>query len=574
MQPLKVGVYLRVSTDDQVNVYEGSLESQKYRANEFVRFKNTQAQGTWGEIVDYYIEEGESAGTTNRPQYQRLMADIQRGRVNMILVTDLSRLSRNLLDFCHLINELEEHKASYLSMKEQFDTSTPIGRMMVYIIIALGQFERETTSERVSINFHTRALKGLVNGGPTLLGFDRNPEKPGMLTVNSEEAEKVHAIFQTFLEEGSRSKTVSRLHEKKIFPKSNPEGLEEKGLRKWTVQSLRSILANQSYVGLRTVNKKYKGEDPSHLKPWQQYSVVKASWPGLVDESLFLDAQCLLEEAASLERTRIGKSAKRVYLLTGLLRCGETGLPLVGQAGHSSSGIVHRYYHYVRRPKGLSEVRPRLNADDLEEKVIHEFWEALKSQGYFQDLEETLKSRMEASSRTAQAENIRLRDALHSVNERITTIWVNQGRSHWSDDALRLASEELDRLAKERRALEAQISVLDLKKFSPEAAREQALFIENRIRWCMQGWQKASAALRKRMLRRVIKEIVVTKDEIHLTLWTSLEEQQKSIQDLDGNTDSGNENLLKFRRRSRPEPDHNSSIQSSGKVKNGSGERT
>lgn len=184
MQPLRIGVYLRVSTDDQVNVFEGSLESQKYRTDEFVRFKNSQSREPWGEIVDYYVEEGVSAGTTNRPEYQRLMADIRKGRVNMILVSDLTRLSRNLLDFCNLINELEKHKASYLSMKEQFDTSTPIGRMIVYIIIALGQFERETTSERVSINCHTRAVKGFLNGGPAPLGYDKHPENKSVLIVN------------------------------------------------------------------------------------------------------------------------------------------------------------------------------------------------------------------------------------------------------------------------------------------------------------------------------------------------------------------------------------------------------
>src|SRR5690606_21142524 len=97
--------------------------------------------------------------------YQKIMSDVRQGKINLILVSDLTRHFRNLLDFCTLINEIEQHHASYLSMKEQFDTSTPIGRMIVYIIIALGQFEREQTSERVSINCHSRALRGLRNGG-------------------------------------------------------------------------------------------------------------------------------------------------------------------------------------------------------------------------------------------------------------------------------------------------------------------------------------------------------------------------------------------------------------------------
>ena len=350
MKPLKIGAYIRVSTEDQVNVFEGSLDSQKHRIDEFVEYKNRQQRG-WGDLVEYYIEEGVSAGTTNRPMYQKIISDVRKGKVNLILVSDLTRLSRNLLDFCTLINELEANKASYLSMKEQFDTSTPIGRMMVYIIIALGQFEREQTSERVAVNCHSRAMRGLLNGGPAPLGYDKHPEKPGLLLINEREAAIVNRIFQTFLEEGSRAKTIQHLHAMGIRPKRTSKRSQTKAAPDWTVQSIGSFLQNAAYVGCREVNKLYKDEDESYLKPWQKYQMVKAAWPAIVDEKIFFDAQQLLEEASLRERTRLGKGEKRIFLLTGLITCGETGMPLVGQAGHSSSGSVHRYYHYPRKPK-------------------------------------------------------------------------------------------------------------------------------------------------------------------------------------------------------------------------------
>ena len=573
MKPLKIGAYIRVSTEDQVNVFEGSLDSQKHRIDEFVEYKNRQQRG-WGDLVEYYIEEGVSAGTTNRPMYQKIMSDVRKGKVNLILVSDLTRLSRNLLDFCTLINELEANKASYLSMKEQFDTSTPIGRMMVYIIIALGQFEREQTSERVAVNCHSRAMRGLLNGGPAPLGYDKHPEKPGLLLMNEREAAIVNRIFQTFLEEGSRAKTIQHLHAIGIRPKRTSKWSQTKAAPDWTVQSIGSFLQNAAYVGCREVNKLYKDEDDSYLKPWQKYQMVKAAWPAIVDEKIFFDAQQLLEEASLKERTRLGKGEKRIFLLTGLITCGETGFPLVGQAGHGSSGTVHRYYHYPRRPKGIENVRPRLNADELEEKVLKEFKNALVEKGYFTNLEKTFFKHTQAKAQGTVSEFERVQKELAQTSERIAAIWANQGRMQLSEQALRLASDEMNRLATQKSELEKYMARLNPSELRPKAYKEQALFVENQIRWCMQGWSKATPSVRKRLLRRTIKEIAITRAEMHITFWVSTEERDDAILPGDRGDSKGARNLIKLRRLSPPGVNRNLSIGSSGNVGNGSERQT
>ena len=569
MKPLKIGVYRRVSTEDQVNVFEGSLDSQKFRIDEFVKFKNSQAGGLWGEIIDYYDEEGVSAGTTNRPEYQRLMSDIRNGRVNMILVSDLTRLSRNLLDFCGLIDELEKYKASYLSMKEQFDTSTPIGRMIVFIVIALGQFERETTSERVAVNCHTRAIKGFLNGGPAPLGYDKDSEKKGLLVINEVEAQIVRDIFNIFLEEGSRSKTITRLHEKNIFPKRTSQKSKEKSQAQWTVQTLGSILSSVSYIGLREVNKMYKDEPEEHLKPWQRYQMVKAAWPAIIEEQVFYDAQALLEEASANERARLQKGVKRAFLLTGLLTCGELGLPLLGQTGKGRSGVTHRYYHYSRTPKGAKIVRPRLHADDLEEIVVRELKAALTTEGYFSDLAADIRKLGNAQNDGARSERKRLETESAEIQNRISAVWSNQSKMQLSEDALRLASEELNRLAKTKTDLDAQIKKLGPVDSSDSAPELKALFVENQVKMCMQGWSKATPAIKKRLLRRTIKEIIVTRDELFITFWTSAMEQNNAI-GFEGTGESGEgENIIPIRRRSASGRDHNLSINGSGDVRIG-----
>ncbi len=573
MRQLKIGAYIRVSTEDQVKVFEGSLESQKHRIKEFVDYKNRQDKD-WGKIVEYYVEEGVSAGTTNRPMYQKIMSDVRKGKVNLILVSDLTRLSRNLLDFCNLINELEKHKASYLSMKEQFDTSTPIGRMLVYIIIVLGQFEREQTSERVSVNCHSRAVRGLLNGGPAPLGYDKHPEKPGLLIINESEAKMVNTIFQTFLSEGSRAKTIDKLHAIGIRPKRTSQKAVARGPKDWTVQSIGTLLQNITYIGKREVNKVYKDEDPSHLKPWQKYQTVNASWSPIVDEKIFFESQQLLIEASEKERTRISNGEKRVFLLTGLLTCGETGLPLVGQAGHSSNGTIHRYYHFVRRPKDLQNIRPRLNADELEEKLIEGFKTALNTAGYFQDFEKLLKTQAESKVKDVTGEVTRAKKELSEVSERISLIWANQGRMQLSEDALRLASEEMNKLAKQKADLEKYLGQLNPNEIEPESYKDQALYVENQMRLCMQGWAKATPAVRKRLLRRTVKEIVVTRTEMKIIFWLGIEKDF----DENGNPiefgSEGLKNVKSLRRVSHQALDRNLSIKSSGNVGNGRGRGT
>ena len=193
----KIGLYIRVSTDEAALRHEGSLDNQRHRLVAFVDMKNMHEAG-WGKVVEAYIDDGYSAKDTNRPAFQRMMRDVRKGKINMIFVTDLSRLSRSIKDFCFLLDDLKKASARFLSIKEQFDTTTAAGEMMIFNLINLAQFERKQTSERVTANFHARALRGLSNGGYPALGYDSHPEKKGHLVVNESEAYQVHRIFQIF----------------------------------------------------------------------------------------------------------------------------------------------------------------------------------------------------------------------------------------------------------------------------------------------------------------------------------------------------------------------------------------
>ena len=113
----KIGIYVRVSTEEQAQVADGSIESQQHRIKSFIDIKIHQDK-TWGKVIETYIDDGYSAGSTNRPAYQRMIRDLKTAKITLILVADLSRLSRNLADFCDFYKEMEKYKTNFLSIKE------------------------------------------------------------------------------------------------------------------------------------------------------------------------------------------------------------------------------------------------------------------------------------------------------------------------------------------------------------------------------------------------------------------------------------------------------------------------
>ena len=198
----RIGLYLRVSTEEQARIQDGSLVSQRRRLEEYVEGQNRR-DSNWGVIVDVYCEEGKSAKDMNRPEFQRLMQDIRTNRIDLVLTTELSRLSRSIKDFCEVWDIFKKSNASFITLRENFDTTTAAGEMMVFNIMNLAQFERKQTSERVTMNFHSRAMRGLRNGATPVLGYSIDHDNKSRLVVNKEDAKLVKAIFETFLEAGT-----------------------------------------------------------------------------------------------------------------------------------------------------------------------------------------------------------------------------------------------------------------------------------------------------------------------------------------------------------------------------------
>ncbi len=512
----RLGIYIRVSTDEQAQVVEGSLDSQQHRIKSFISMRDAQEPG-WGKAVDTYIDidDGYSAGDTKRPAYQRLMKDIAAGKIDLILVTDLSRLSRNILDFCLLLEYLKKFNAKFLSIKDQFDTSTSVGEMMIFNMINLAQFERRQVSERVSQNFHARAQRGLRSGAPAILGYDVDQENKATLVVNREEATRVQKIFEIFLEEGSSGKTIHRLQELKIKPKVNEarkDRLVKQGM--WTRQTLLNLLSNSSYVGLREVNKKNKSKDQEKLKSFERYQIVKASWPAIIDKDTFDKVQEFIEQAHLAQSQRLANKETRVFFASSILKCPECSDPYFGTASHGKR-LVHRYYSH-RKLTGVPitcKIK-RIPADALEQDILRYVEIILRRDGYLDGLEMNLEkatyskiSNYVERLKFLKGEERRLDGAIGKTFE--------LHRSSSEDQAgLDLVRQELSRLSQEKKSVALEVQELETFIESQPAPREVRQRIEAGMVEFQILWKKSTGAQKKRLLVTLFESIFVYAEEL------------------------------------------------------------
>jgi len=192
------GLYLRVSTEMQAIIKEGSLDTQQSTLTKYTEIKTSNSDEEWY-VKETYREEGKSGKNTDRPEYQRMLKDINNGKIDVLLCTKIDRVHRSLVDFYKLHELLEAHNVTFVSLSENWDTSTPMGRFGLKLTLAVAELEREQTSQRTKEKMRWRAEQGLKNGGQ-VIGYDIDPEDKGVLKVNPEEAKIVRLIFETYRE--------------------------------------------------------------------------------------------------------------------------------------------------------------------------------------------------------------------------------------------------------------------------------------------------------------------------------------------------------------------------------------
>ena len=207
MPTVRCAVYTRKSTEEGLEQEFNSLDAQRESAEAYIASQKGEG---WQCLPGHYDDGGYTGGNMERPALKRLLADIKDGKVDCIVVYKVDRLSRSLLDFVKIMETLEKHKVSFVSVTQQFNTTSSMGRLTLNILLSFAQFEREIISERTRDKVHAARRKGKWTGGRPVLGYDVDP-KGGKLIVNADEAARVRAIFELYLERQSLAATVKEL---------------------------------------------------------------------------------------------------------------------------------------------------------------------------------------------------------------------------------------------------------------------------------------------------------------------------------------------------------------------------
>jgi DNA invertase Pin-like site-specific DNA recombinase len=243
---LRCAVYTRKSTDEGLDKEFNTLDAQREACEAYIA--SQRAEG-WVLVRDRYDDGGFSGGTLERPALKRLLADIEQGLVDVIVVYKIDRLSRALMDFAKLVETMEAHGVTFVSVTQSFNTTTSMGRLTLNILLSFAQFEREVIGERIRDKFAASRARGMWMGGKVPLGYDVANRK---LVVNEAEAARVRRVFELFVETGSGVETVRRLQ---------AEGVTAKSGRPLDKGDVYKILNLRTYIGEVThKGNVYRGE--------------------------------------------------------------------------------------------------------------------------------------------------------------------------------------------------------------------------------------------------------------------------------------------------------------------------
>src|SRR5713226_6476544 len=213
VRPIRCAIYTRVSTDHGLDQEFNSLDAQYDAASAYIK---SQAHAGWTLIRSRYDDGGYSGGSTDRPDLQKLLDDIRARKVDVIVVYKVDRLTRSLADFAKLVELFDAHGVSFVSVTQQFNTTTSMGRLTLNVLLSFAQFEREVTSERIRDKIAASKRKGLWVGGMAPLGYETKDRK---IIVIEEEAERVRLIYRRYLELGSVNRPMAALRKRRIVTK-------------------------------------------------------------------------------------------------------------------------------------------------------------------------------------------------------------------------------------------------------------------------------------------------------------------------------------------------------------------
>jgi DNA invertase Pin-like site-specific DNA recombinase len=369
----RCAVYCRVSTDERLDQSFNSIDAQREAGQAFISAQ--RAEG-WIPVVDDYDDGGFSGGNMERPALKRLLADIDAGKIDIVVVYKIDRLTRSLADFAKMVELFDQRGVSFSAVTQQINSATSMGRLMLNILLSFAQFEREVTGERIRDKIAASKAKGIWMGGVPPLGYDVGNRQ---LIPNPQEVPIVGTLFRRFVELRSTTELARELNRQGITTKAwtNSKGVFRPG-RPITKQNLYKTLRNPIYLGVI----RHKGKN----HPGQHEAII--------DQALWEQVQAILAEESSARAAMTVTKHKTDALLRGLLFA-PNGDRMLPTATRKSGGKVYRYYLPSADKKFGRGANPFgiVPADQIEGLVLEQVKAALQGPEVIQAVWDEVKQR-------------------------------------------------------------------------------------------------------------------------------------------------------------------------------------
>ena len=532
--------YIRVSTEMQTE--RDSLTNQEEIIANFARSSNTEHK--------IYKDAGISAKDRDRPAFQEMLDDIKKGKIASVVVTKLDRITRSLKDLIFLKDFFEEHSVSFISITQNLDTSTPMGRFSFYVLGLVAELEREMTAERVAEDMKGRAKRKKWNGGVVPYGFTsqirfyrewlkREAEKqikdsngrplievirsleqdpkmrneaiafaqkmlpePKILSIDLNEAQTVKTIYQHYLRYKSFRRVVHSL---------NSRGIRTREGKPWAATSIHRILENPLYYGALTYNKRRGIGKTSKPRPKEEHILVEGVFAPIISKDQFLEVQKII-----MEQRKIPPSSKHSqYLLTGLLECQLCGTKMYGYtyADSRKKGRVYQYYRCNGHISKGSAVCPgnTVDAKVIEGIILQELKSLSTNAGRLEKRAEDFKFRFDKEINP-------LLDQQKSIEQSLSKLGKRSQRLIDLYEEELIDKEEFVKqkgsLNSERKFLEEELVEVNQKIFSNDLANFDLQTTLSSIRNLADVFEELDLQERKELLRTVTSKIEVGKHHL------------------------------------------------------------
>lgn len=525
MTNFKIAFYIRCSTEEQglhANP-EGTIKNQEQRLRYEVDAKNRAFK--FGKVVSVFVEDGVSAKDTKRPALQRMLKAIELGEINLVMVTEYSRLSRNMRDFSAMWELFKSYKCSVISLRENFDTSTAAGEMMLYNMANLAQYERRMTSERVTLSRLDRAQRGLFNGGIIPLGYMKS-SRPGHLEIDEDEAKVIRTAFKQFLKIGSLLQTAKWLNQNKISTTRMIKGTGRARVGHFVVGNLRFILTNKAYVGIVTYKK--NGE----------VFEAEAAWPALVSNDDFSKVQQMIKE--NHRKKKPHTTSRYPYTLSGLVFCKRCGEGMCGKSAHGRNEKVGYYEHSwsMRKDAALTEkafqcgMHKRVPARIID-KLIHEKVEKILLNEAIVEgiIKEANLIHFKNHSKVEKEKNLKKEISnytgqLEALSERLAKLPVDVPADEIYK-TMKLLGEKRDRVSSE---LDGLLKGSEIGCEVPVELKDYKIFLKAiKVLWFN---PKSSSELKEKIVRKIIARIEIDTDKVYVEYWVGKGHFRREINSL------------------------------------------